>query len=145
MWEFSTGQTIRHSMIPLGEYVYVITEERKLFKLFAKTGRPAPGWSVPVDNIKSYVGASQNKIYLVNNQDQIVALSQNTGDLLGTLKSDATALILPNLLSDRLYVGNRFGQIQCPRELSSPTPVFLGDEMMADKPVEGAPSPDLGQ
>ena len=144
MWEFSTGQTIRHSMIPLGEYVYVITEERKLFKLFAKTGRPTPGWSVPVDNIKSYVGASQNKIYLVNNQDQIVALSQNTGDLLGTLKSDATALILPNLLSDRLYVGNRFGQIQCLRELSSPTPVFLGDEMMADKPVEGAPSPDQG-
>ena len=144
LWEFSTGQTIRHSMIPLGEYVYIITEEQKMYKLLAKTGTIAPGWSMPVENIKSYVGASQNKIYLVNHADQIVALSQNTGDLLGTLKSDATALIMPNLLSDRLYVGNRFGQIQCLREISSTTPVFLGGEMMADKPEKEGPSPDQG-
>ena len=138
LWEFSTGQTIRESLIPIGQYVYIITEEQKMFKLFAKTGIAAPGWSVPATDVKSYVGASHEKIYLLNKLDQIVVLSQETGDRLGTLISDSTALTLPNLLSDRLYVGNRYGQIQCLREITSPNPVFLGDEVMAGK----VPGPD---
>ena len=118
LWEFSTGQTIRESLIPIGQYVYIITEERKMFKLFAKTGIAAPGWSVPATDVKSYLGASHEKIYLLNKLDQIVVLSQETGDRLGTLISDSTALTLPNLLSDRLYIGNRYGQIQCLREIT---------------------------
>ena len=138
LWEFSTGQTIKDSLIPLGQYVFIITEEHKLFKLFAKTGIVAPGWSDPIGDIDSYVGASRDRLYLLNKQDQIVVLNQETGDKLGTLISDSTAMVVPNLLSDRLYVGNRFGQIQCLREITSPNPVFLGDDMMEKK----APGPD---
>ena len=129
-WEFSSGQTFKQSLIPLGQYVYLVTEEKQMYKLYAETGFNAPGWSKPIKDVKNYVGASKSKIYVQNSGGQIVALSQESGQKLGTLISDSTTMVLPNFQSDRLYVANQYGRIQCLREASpmSSVPFFHADE-----------------
>ena len=101
-----------------------------MYKLYAETGFNAPGWSKPIKDVKNYVGASKSKIYVQNSGGQIVALSQESGQKLGTLISDSTTMVLPNFQSDRLYVANQYGRIQCLREASpmSSVPFFHADE-----------------
>jgi outer membrane protein assembly factor BamB len=128
LWQFSTGQRILQSPIPIGQYVYLITDEHQMFKLYGQSGIAAPGWSVPIENVTKFVGASKNKIYVQNKIGQIVALDQSNGARVSTVASQSTELVLPNYQSDRLYVGNGSGSVQCLRELASNVPYYHADE-----------------
>lgn len=142
LWEFSTGQRLLQSAIPMGQYVYLITDENMMFKLYAKTGVVAPGWDKPIEGVKKYVGASKDKIYVQNKIGQVVAISQSNGALLSAVSSQSTNLVLPNYQSDRLYVGNGSGSVQCLRESSSEIPYFHADEvteLAGDNPADAMP------
>ena len=141
LWQFPTGQRLLQSPIPVGNYVYLITDEDKMFKLYADTGIAAPGWSDPVEDVTRYVGASKDKIYVQNRLGQIVALSQETGKKVSSIASISTSLILPNYQSDRLYVGNGSGSVQCLRELSSEIPYFHANEIADVVPDPADPGP----
>ncbi len=142
LWQFSTGQRLMQSPIPLGNYVYLITDEHQMFKLFADTGILAPGWSPPVEDVSRFVGASKDKIYVQNKVGQIVALNHSNGKKVSSIGSLSTDLILPNYQSDRLYVGNGSGSVQCLRELASVVPYFHADEVSGVAVDEAQPDPN---
>lgn len=144
LWQFSTGQRLLESPIPLGNYVYLITDENELFKLYGKSGILAPGWSEPVGNVSRYVGASKDKIYVQNKLGQIVALNQGNGKRVSSIGSISTDLILTNYKTDRLYIGNDSGSVQCLREIGSDVPFFHADEVIPVPDVIAQPGENQG-
>lgn len=144
LWQFSTGQRVTHSPIPIGNYVYLITDEHKMFKLFAHDGGAVQGWEDPVEDVTRFVGATRDKIYVQNKIGQIVALNQTNGKKVGMISSMSTDLILPNYQSDRLYVGNGSGSVQCLREQGSEVPYFHADEVTEIVDNQGDVKPDAG-
>lgn len=144
LWQFSTGQRLNHSPVPIGNFVYIITDEHQMYKLYTHDGSAAPGWAEPVEDVTRFVGATKEKIYVQNKIGQIVAMNQSNGAKVSTIGSLSTDLVLPNYLSDRLYVGNGFGSVQCLREQDSDVPFFHADELTEIVANEGDAKPNDG-
>ena len=144
LWQFSTGQRLNHSPVPIGNFVYIITDEHQMYKLYTHDGSAAPGWAEPVEDVSRFVGATKEKIYVQNKIGQIVALNQSNGAKVSMIGSLSTDLVLPNYQSDRLYVGNGFGSVQCLREQDSDVPFFHADEVTEIVANEGDPKPNEG-
>ena len=140
VWEFSTGERITQSPIPIGNDLFVISDEHKLFKIDAQSGWSANGWGEPVRGVHDFVGSSKNKLYVTSRTGNLVAIDVNTGQRLGTVNVSGLSLILPNYATDRLYVGRESGLIQCLHEVGSRIPQFKSGEFVeAAKPTEAKP------
>ncbi len=132
IWQFATGDEIETSPIPIGNDLYVVTTGNKLHKLDAQIGGPAEGWSEPVPKIREYIGAGKDKLYVKDTKGNLVVLGQDRGQRLGQVAARGLNLSYQNTLSDRIYVGNKSGMIQCLREASSKIPYFHSADFLAD-------------
>ncbi len=135
-WEYSTGDHISKSPIPLGEAVYVITQEGEMFKIDTKRGLLAEGWREPLQGISGFIGATDQNLYLQGKFGDIQIFDRKTAKSKGLIRTNSTNLVLENKLTDRLFVGNENGLIQCIRELGSPTPKFHHGQEILDDPVK---------
>lgn len=136
-WETSLGESISQSPIALAGFVYVISDDNKLYKLDAKTGKTAPGWSLPFPEVKNFVGAGKKTIYLMNQTGHLIGVDRASKSRRSSTRIGAIDMILHNAQSDRLYVGNHRGMVQCLREINSPRPFFHGDEVAASESTTG--------
>ena len=134
-WEFSTGEEIDQSPIPIGNALFVVTSNHSLYKMNAQTG--ALVWEVPVSGVSEYVGASKDKLYVKDPAGNLIVLDQETGNRVGSVFARGMDLVLANSQSDRLYIGTQRGLIQCLSEVSSAIPHFHSSEFIAaaDKPA----------
>ncbi len=123
-WQVSTGAGISQSAQVFGGFVYVVNDNNELFKLDVKNGATAPGWEQPQQNIGQIVGAGKKDIFVLDKIGNLKALNQNSGSVLSSVSFGSVDRILSNAQSDRLFVANRQGMIQCIREVSSPVPFF---------------------
>jgi outer membrane protein assembly factor BamB len=141
-WEFSAGERIKQSPVPVGDSVLIITTGRRLFRLDINTGKAVDGWASFVPDVSQFLGISAERIYVLDGSDRIKAIDQNSGDVVATTAEDPIDLVLANNQSDRLYVATRSGSIQCLRERGRELPFFHGDETMADKPAAAGDGTD---
>ena len=128
IWENSTGFDISQAPIVLGKHVYVINDLNQLSRFDAETGRLSANWQTTRPDIGTFAGASRTKIFTVNNAGRLKVLDQESGDVTGTADLGAVQLVLPNSLTDRMYVLNKAGTIRCFREINSDRPFFHSDE-----------------
>lgn len=136
-WQISTGRSISQSPLPLRNFVFAINDDNELYKLDAKTGIEAPGWETPKQNMERFLGAGKENLYILDRTGRLQVLSQNTGQTLSSVPFGTVDKILPNTLSDRLYVATRRGMILSVRETASTIPYYHSKEYVA--PVETAP------
>jgi len=134
-WEFSTGQRLKLSPIPIGDSVLVITTRGMLFKLDVNSGKLAEGWEAPISDVDQFVGLSAERIYVLDRYGRIKVIDRNSGTVVTTVSESPIEMVVANNKSDRLYVATRTGSIQCLREIGRELPYFHGEEMMAEKPA----------
>ncbi|MFK7769086.1 MAG: PQQ-binding-like beta-propeller repeat protein [Mariniblastus sp.] len=133
VWQFSTGHSISQAAIPLGEYIFVINDRRQMFKFEGKTGKIAPGWEKPLENVENFVGAGKTHMYVLDRYGSLKVLSQDSGTTIASTRIEDVQSILSNLENDRLYIASSRGMIQCLREIGSPIPHFHSNEFVAVK------------
>lgn len=141
-WQYSTGEEIDSPPIFLGGYLFVVTAQNSLFKLDAKSGESL--WEKPVGSISQIVGASKDKLFAVGQFGNLFVVSQDNGQLLNEINVSDIDLAYQNSLSDRLYVGNTNGIIQCLSEVNSNIPHFHAAALETageDKPGNKAAEP----
>ena len=138
-WEISLGVGISQSPVPLGDFVYVISDDDKLYKVVADTGEPAPGWGNPMQKISRYLGASEKNLYLLDSRGKLAVVNRDSKSIVSSTPVGQVDLVLNNYKSDRLYIASKSGAVQCLREVTSERPFFHGDEI-ADKTMEGSGS-----
>ena len=138
-WDFSTGEEISQSAIPIDDSVYIITDEKELYRLDYLTGIPSVGWESPLNNIDRFISKSKNRLYLTDTLGRLVALDLKTKQVLANADIGQVSFIIPNLKTDRLYLGYGNGRLQCLREIGSQHPHFHSAEITASAVKEDKP------
>lgn len=139
LWEFSTGDRISQSPFLAGNFLYVITDTNKLYRLDALTGIAAPGWQKPITGFTQFAGASDTRLYLLDLRGRVNVVDPESGSRLGLVQSAPMNMVVPNTLTDRLYVGNRSGVIQCLREAGTTYPQFKSKVFAEDMNADDGP------
>jgi len=129
VWSSSIGEHCSRSPYPIGDYLFVVTEENHLFKFDARNGVTAPGWEKHLRGIKQVIGASKDRLYVQTTSEQIQVLDLSTGSKLGTIGGTSGLTPVVNHITDRIYLVNNSGVIECLRETGSTTPFIHADEI----------------
>ncbi|MDG1510743.1 MAG: PQQ-like beta-propeller repeat protein [Mariniblastus sp.] len=128
-WQVSTGFGISQPAIVLNDHVYVINSNNEMFKLIPESGKDAPGWEQPLENIGSYVGAGKDNMYVLDSVGNLCVIDQDSGAILSKVEIGGVQSVLPNMISDRMYIVSDRGMIQCLREINSRIPFFHSNEL----------------
>ena len=128
-WKFHTGHNISRRPVGVGEYLLLVfTDQNQLIGLDARNGQILENWPSVIPNIQEYVGASQDLLYFLDTEQNLVGIKQSSG--VATLRTPVgdRKLFLHNAKTDRLYLGSNQGSLVCIREVSSKTPLFHGED-----------------
>jgi outer membrane protein assembly factor BamB len=140
MWRFSTGTAISYSPRPIGDSVYVVTDEGGLFKIDAETGLEQ--WWTP--RVREFLAASDDRVYCTDRIGRLLIIDAKSGGRLGILATEQLDLFIPNHLTDRVYLGTKTGLLQCLRGLNLERPiVYAGPGSEAQETIQvkvGAPA-----
>ena len=118
VWEFSTAQPILDRPIAVGGDVFVTTQDNTMFCVGSNG---LEKWTAAAVN--SFLSASENRVYAVDDRGQLTVLSRKTGVRLGpSIRVNARPII--NTETDRIYVASRLGQVYCFSEIGSEFPTI---------------------
>lgn len=118
IWRFTTGEPIDISPIAIDDTVYAITREHNLYAVnLNEPNSDDPkkkGWVV--SGIGGFLSGSDNRLYCTDVTGNLVVLDSQSGALLGSIPTAGMTLKMPNLLTDRIFLGQSTGLLQCIRQ-----------------------------
>ncbi len=119
LWRFSTGEAVVSPPAVLENRVYVSTQLGGMYCLEAKTGKNL--WFAP--NLVRFVAASKTRIYAVDNIGRLVVLNAQNGVFLDAIPLENASIKLLNADTDRIYLADNTGLIQCLHEVEQSEPI----------------------
>jgi outer membrane protein assembly factor BamB len=111
-WQFTAGVVIRRAPILIDDEVYLFPDQGNMYKLSAATGHPY--WSMP--RMQDFLAASSTRVYVADRHNNLMILSRENGEPLGTFPLDKFTHHLANDRSDRIYVATASGLVMCLHE-----------------------------
>ena len=132
LWRFSAGEPISQQAVAIGDSVYVVLDNGGMFCLDSESGQDR-WWAA---GVRRFVSASDNRIYTASRIGRIDILDRKTGGRIGSLPSEGLNMKITNTQTDRIYVGNDMGAIQCLREDQNTWPIL---HVSAGEKVEAKP------
>jgi hypothetical protein len=132
LWRFTTGESIMHSPVPLGETVYAISKRGNMYAININTA--AERWVI--GGIHSYLAGNENRLYCLDTHGDLTILDTATGSRVGTIPSVAAEVPVLNTQTDRIILASSTGLIQSLRESSNPWPIvhYLIEPMRRQTP-----------
>ncbi|MCH7729308.1 MAG: PQQ-binding-like beta-propeller repeat protein [Planctomycetes bacterium] len=145
IWSFSTGEPISQSPVPIGDSVFVITDDGNLFCIAATDRRER--WFVP--HIKQFLSASEKRVYVLADTGRMLVLDRKTGGRITSVDLGQIDLKFINMQSDRLFLGTSTGLIQCLHEPEYGLPLLHAEDeqrlqQRQDIATSGVPKPVPG-
>ena len=111
-WQFTAGVVIRRAPILIDDEVYLFPDQGNMYKLSAATGHSY--WSMP--RMQDFLAASSTRVYVADRHNNLMILSREYGEPLGTFPLDKFIHHLANDRSDRIYVATASGLVMCLHE-----------------------------
>lgn len=140
LWNRPTGEPIRQPPTVFGEQVIFDTELGNLISVSASDGFPT--WPAPVRGIRDVMGIIDDQLFAHKTSGAFVVLSLSTGKLLHEIPGRFPRELLVNRWTDRLYLVDDRGIVQCLRRTGAELPHFNAT-IMTEPPVDAdAPSID---
>jgi len=137
-WRFTVGDPISHPPIVVDDAVYVVAERGGMYRVSAETGQEQ--WWTP--QIRQFVAASKNRIFCISDAGRLLIIDRNTGGRIGAIATEGLDLNLINWRTDRIFVGTRYGVIQCLHDVEQPWPLL---HVAGEAPEEEADKPEIKQ
>ncbi len=119
-WKYTSGFPVTRAAAPVGERVYVTSDEPALHCIAAKTGSAV--WDSP--RVSQFAAASKQRVYGVDDLGAFVVLDGAKGTLLGRIAADHDIKSLVNDQTDRVYLVSDEGVIECLRETDAKEPLY---------------------
>jgi hypothetical protein len=119
LWKFPVGDAIYDAPVAIESQVYVVTEFGGMYCLNTSDGSPL--WHVPA--VKQFVAKSPTRIYVHDNLGKLSILDAASGARLGTMPLPASARLLANHTSDRIFAVDDVCVIQCLHEVALASPI----------------------
>ncbi|HVT29878.1 MAG TPA: PQQ-binding-like beta-propeller repeat protein [Lacipirellulaceae bacterium] len=126
-WKYTTGFPVTRAAAAVGDRVFVTSEEPALHCINATTGDGL--WETP--HITQFAAASKDRVYCVDDLGAFVVLNAATGETLARAATDHPIDALVNDQTDRVYLAEKNGTIQCFHEIGATVPLYHNP-----KPVE---------
>ncbi|GAB4134528.1 outer membrane protein assembly factor BamB family protein [Thermopirellula anaerolimosa] len=120
LWRLSTGEPIGESPVLIEDSLYVATRFGGIYRLNADTGDIL--WRT--DGPTKFIAASAKRVYARDGLGQMMYLDKETGSLLGQLDIAKFDFQITNGETDRIYLADKSGLIQCLREIESEQPLY---------------------
>ena len=131
LWRFSVGEPIIESPAVIGDRVYVTAQLGGMYCLEAKTGKNL--WFAP--DMVQFVAASKARVYATDRIGRLAVLDARSGAPLDAIATQNIPIKLLNTQTDRVYLADDRGLIQCLREIEQSEPIVHGADR---KPAEQA-------
>lgn len=135
IWPFSTGEPISQSPIPVGDVLYVITDDHNMYRVSIDAGLEE--WVAR--GITNFVAASEDRVYCVDEIGRVAVLNAKSGGRVAVLPFQSLDMKLVNGQTDRIYLGTSTGLIQCLHETQLEYPVFHAGVGELQKPKQIKP------
>jgi hypothetical protein len=138
-WRYSTGHAIESSPAVVGDTTYVASFEPALHAIDSKTG--APKWVAP--GVSHFAARGKDRVYGSDQFGNLMILDAATGRRLTTLPVAEGLTTLVNDQSDRVFLVNDRGLVQCLHDVGAeeptlyrqpPAPPAAGSEAAAEEP-----------
>ncbi|MCH8922132.1 MAG: PQQ-binding-like beta-propeller repeat protein [Planctomycetes bacterium] len=139
LWDFSAGDGIYRSPVVIGDSVYAIPKSGGMFCISSKTGLKK--WWTP--RVRRFLSGSDKRLYVIDHVGRIAVIDAGSGGRIDTLSTTGLDLFIANAQSDRIFVGNKSGLIQCLHEIGRDEPmshIKLAKDAAEDDGGEG-PAP----
>lgn len=139
LWRFSSGEPINESPALIGNDLYVTTQTGGLYRLNAVSGDLI--WFAR--DLRRFVAASDQRVYAVDGLDHLVIIDQQSGSRIGQIQISRYPLRYMNTDTDRIYLADGAGLIQCVRESRLAKPIQ--HIVPVTIPTRPARKPEAGQ
>lgn len=158
-WRFSTGYAIASSPAIVGDTAYVASFEPTLHAIDAASGKER--WSTP--GVSHFAAKGKDRVYASDRYGNLLLLDAKTGARQARIPVAEGITTLVNDQTDRIFLVNDHGLVQCLREIGAEQPTMYrqpigkspaapGAEAAAEAPAnpfgaesaapEGAPADD---
>lgn len=133
LWRLSTGEPIEESPVLIEDSLYVATRFGGMYRLIADTGEIVWRSRGPT----KFIAASAKRVYARDALGQLLYLDRENGSRLGQLDIAAFDFQISNGETDRIYLADKSGLVQCLREAELEQPLYhvpIVTEMEKPKP-----------
>jgi hypothetical protein len=141
IWRFTTGEPIDISPVAIGDVVYAITREHNMYAINIKDATEQ--WIV--SGVGGFLSGTEERLYTTDVSGNMLIMDAKSGAVFGSLPTSTMTLKMPNLQTDRIFLGQNTGLLQCIRqkELKYPIVHYL-TEPGKKKPAGAAAGPAGG-
>ena len=138
LWRFSVGEPIVVSPAVIEDRVYVTVQLGRMHCLAVKTGKEL--WVAP--GVVQFVAASKSRVYATDRIGRLLVLDANSGARLDAIATETLPIKMLNTVTDRIYLGDDGGLIQCLREVERQQPlIYAKDRTATETEAESAAKP----
>ncbi|NMC21391.1 MAG: PQQ-binding-like beta-propeller repeat protein [Thermogutta sp.] len=120
LWRLSTGEPIGEPPVLIEDSLYVVTRFGGMYRVKADSGDIVWRTRGPT----KFIAASAKRVYTRDALGQLVYLDKESGARLGQLDIAAFHFQITNSETDRIYLADKSGLIQCLREIDLEQPLY---------------------
>lgn len=134
-WRYAVGGPIREAPMAIDGNVYVTTIDGQMASINATTGKPT--WLA--SGVERFVAVSDSRVYCITSGRNLTVLDAASGGRIGSTLVSSLGLPVVNTNTDRVYLVNKRGVLQCLREKGRRWPiarVSAGNKKAEDLPLE---------
>ena len=135
LWRFSIGEPVIESPAVIDDRVYVTAQLGGMYCLEMKTGKSL--WFAP--EIVKFVAASKSRVYAADRVGRLVVLNTENGARLDAIDAVSAPIKLMNTDTDRIYLADDSGLVQCLHEVEQSEPIAYGKDRKQAEEVEAVP------
>ncbi len=133
-WRYATGYAITSAPAVVGKKVFVASEHPSLHAIDTLTGQPL--WHV--EGVTQFVALGAKHTYGMDRYGTLLVLDNESGGIAGRLATGAGRAALVNDQSDRIFLTNDRGLVQCLREVGATESTWHRAEKTDAMASEGA-------
>ncbi|WP_254509150.1 outer membrane protein assembly factor BamB family protein [Anatilimnocola floriformis] len=139
LWRFTTGEPIDISPVAIGDVVYAITREHNMYAI--NIADASEKWVI--SGVGGFLSGTETRLYCTDVTGNMLVLESHSGAQLGQVGTSTMTLKMPNLQTDRIFLGQNTGLLQCIRQsnLKFPLVHYMAEGKRPVVPGAAPPGP----
>jgi outer membrane protein assembly factor BamB len=140
LWRVNLAMPTSQTPVCDDKHAFILSDDGRLVALELKTGVQL--WNSYVGHVERILGVGKSHLYVQNDRGSLSKLRLSDGQVDAT-SSTIVDLVIPNSVTDRLFLATKDGHISCLREIGALQPTVFNPSKKSKetgKPSGGSPA-----
>jgi outer membrane protein assembly factor BamB len=139
LWRVNLAMPTNRTPVCDGKHAFILSDDGRVVALDLKTGTQL--WGSYIGHVDQILGVGKEHLFVQNDRGSLSRLRISDGQVDGT-SSALVDLVIPNSVTDRLFIATKDGHISCLREQGALQPTIFNP---SKKSAEASKSGTSGQ